>query len=478
MTERNMRLKLGGFVAATLAILAGFIIAFGGTPRLFSNKAKYTLIFSEAPGIVEGTPIRKSGVRIGHVSTLDLDPESGLVRVGIEVEKKYIPRRSDDATITRGLLSGDTSVDFVPRLTENGQPISPSETYEPGSDITGLPPVTARSLLSQAQGFLPSSQQSLDRIVATFEKFEKLVPKIERSLDEITGLAKDGRDFMPEVKKTNRMIQEFIGPAEPAPAVAPPIGQTFVSTMPVVPGTIVPPQLLRQPNDQRTLRALVADTRATMASAKLTFDNLNDVLSAENRKQFGELTRNLVALSGNLVKLTSAIGGLIDQAERTVKSVNERVTQSEGILNDVRTLTKPLAEKADRMVGNLDLTLDQLAKGMTEIRVLTGNFGQTNGSFNKLFSDPMLYHNLNDAAVSLSRILCTGERIARNLEVFADKIARKPESIGVGGAIRPNSGLKDSPVAPLPSYRPDWPPAVPVTPTSRGGTLLPPVQHP
>jgi hypothetical protein len=65
--------------------------------------------------------------------------------------------------------------------------------------------------------------------------------------------------------------------------------------------------------------------------------------------------------------------------------------------------------------------------------------------------------------------LARAERIAGDLEVFADKVARRPELIGVGGVVRPSSGLKDSPFAPtpvppgLPAYRPDWPPAVPAT---------------
>jgi phospholipid/cholesterol/gamma-HCH transport system substrate-binding protein len=31
------------------------------------------------------------------------------------------------------------------------------------------------------------------------------------------------------------------------------------------------------------------------------------------------------------------------------------------------------------------------------------------------------------------------------VEIFADKLARHPELIGIGGAIRPSSGLKESP---------------------------------
>src|SRR5262245_59365474 len=105
MAERGMRLKLGLFVAGTLVVLAGLVLFFGRAPELFSNKARYSILFPEAPGIGPGTPIRKSGVRIGEVSDLDLDAETGLVRVHIRVDRKFLPRKSEDATITKALFS-------------------------------------------------------------------------------------------------------------------------------------------------------------------------------------------------------------------------------------------------------------------------------------------------------------------------------------------------------------------------------------
>ena len=39
------------------------------------------------------------------------------------------------------------------------------------------------------------------------------------------------------------------------------------------------------------------------------------------------------------------------------------------------------------------------------------------------------------------------------VEVFADKIARHPESIGLGGAVRPSAGLKDMPTPQPPPVR-------------------------
>jgi hypothetical protein len=92
----------------------------------------------------------------------------------------------------------------------------------------------------------------------------------------------------------------------------------------------------------------------------------------------------------------------------------------------------------------------------------------------RLLADPSVYQSLDAAAGSLARVLARAEKVARDLEVFADKVARRPELIGVGGAIRPSSGLKESPHAPLPSYRPDWPPAIPARPGAGPSWLQPP----
>ena len=45
------------------------------------------------------------------------------------------------------------------------------------------------------------------------------------------------------------------------------------------------------------------------------------------------------------------------------------------------------------------------------------------------------------------------DRILKDFETFADKLAHHPEAIGLGGVVRPGSGLKDPP-APYPRSGP------------------------
>jgi hypothetical protein len=85
---------------------------------------------------------------------------------------------------------------------------------------------------------------------------------------------------------------------------------------------------------------------------------------------------------------------------------------------------------------------------MNEIRDTIRLFARNDGTLQQALRDPALYQNLNEAAAALTRTLIRAERVAKDLEVFADKVARRPETIGIGGAIRPSTGLKESPQAP------------------------------
>lgn len=482
MAERGLRLKLGLFLAGTLLVLAGLIVFFGRAPELFSNKASYTVIFPEAPGIGAGTPIRKSGVRIGEVKELELDPVTSQVRIQIRVDRKFLPRKNEEATITKGLLSGDAAIDFLPRLPEEGGPIQSADIYPPGAEIIGVPPITPRSLLTPASSVLANAQQSLDRMVKAFEKLEKLErlgPKVESALDEFTALARDARAFIPELKKTNDKFQNLLGsdaPNMPADLIAAQAQPDQINLKNLIRDLQELVRAVRPTVDdlRTTIRRLEPEVTTAIKSARQTFEGINEILSPENRKQIAELLKNINGVAIYVVKISTAFSSLLDVAEKTLKNLDTQVTGVGALVNDVRSITRPLAAKSESITTSVIESAEQLSKTLVEVRGLLQLFGHGNGTIQKLLSDPAVYQNLDDAAGSLARILGRAEKISRDLEVFSDKIARRPELIGIGGAIRPSSGLKDAPGASFPTYRPDWPPAIRARETSAESWLLPP----
>ena len=114
MNEQAMKFRFGIFVLATLILLGVLVMLFGGVPRYFTPAETYTIILDNALGVTPGTPVRRSGVKIGEVRAVELDNETGKVTVPILVQHGFTIRKSDRPTVVRGLLGGDVSIDFLP----------------------------------------------------------------------------------------------------------------------------------------------------------------------------------------------------------------------------------------------------------------------------------------------------------------------------------------------------------------------------
>ena len=519
MAERQMRVRLGLFVAAAVATLTGLVVTFGGAPNLFTTRNQYSVYFPETPGLAVGTPVRKSGVRIGEVTAIELEEVSNRVRVRIQVEGENLPRTSEQAYITRGLLSGDTTLDFIPAADARGAPVSLGDPYPSGAEIEGVPPPNTQRLLFQAQQAVPNANEALTRFTATVSKFEQVGPKAEKSLDEITAFVKSAREVVPELRQTNRQVQEFIGgqakadPADPDP----PANlrtltrevQEFVKAMKPLLDNLN--TLVKDNQDQVTqvlggLRVLLMnfndvlndDNKQAIAN---TLKNLEvgskELLSEQNRKLVADILKNIDGASknfnaasgdlkdtlasaksfvtkaeGTLKEVDVAVkagGEVFKEAAVTVKEINARVAQVKTILDSADRAIKPIAENAEPVMKNVSRAADELATTVAEARGILKLLQQPDGTFGKVLNDPQLYNQLVESAAALTRTLTRAEKIAKDLEVFADKVARKPETIGIGGAIRPSTGLKESPFAPVSPFTPFPTPP----PTLPGGSLAP-----
>jgi phospholipid/cholesterol/gamma-HCH transport system substrate-binding protein len=516
MAERSMKTRLGAFVGMALIALTGLIILFGGSPKFFSTRTSYSVYFPEAPGISPGTPVRKSGVRIGQVTALDIEEETGRVKLTIEIEGKHLPRMSEEPVIARGLLSGDTTLDFIPKTEKDGSKISVSQPYPAKAEITGVPPLNTNRILSNASETVPNANQALTTFTETVGAFKTVGPKAEKTLDEIQEFMKSARAILPELRETNKRVQDFIGSGDP------PAGgnqQIALNNNKQAAGDGNLKALTKDVQEfLKVLKPLVEDVRTLVKDnqgevtkvlkglAVLT-ERANDVLNDDNRKAIVNTLQSLQAVAGEVLskenrdainviiknvkegsddlnkalKLSSQLVEKADNAMKdlseamktanvTVKNFNDRVTQVKTILDDVAKLSKPLAQVAEPTLKNISRAADELATTIVESRKIIAMLSKPEGTFGKLTNDPALYNQLVDATTNLNRTLIRAEKIAKDLEVFADKVARKPEVIGIGGALKPSVGLKESPYAPVPTTTP-FP--VPYPGNGNTGTLRP-----
>lgn len=128
--SRNMEIAVGVFVAAGLAAL--FVLAMQvSNITAFQRTEGYTVdaYFQNVGGLREQAPVSLSGVQVGRVSDIALDPDRFEARVELTIQSSFDNLPSDTAARIRtsGLL-GEQYVSLQP----GGMPDSLSD----GDDIT------------------------------------------------------------------------------------------------------------------------------------------------------------------------------------------------------------------------------------------------------------------------------------------------------------------------------------------------------
>ena len=138
----------------------------------------------------------------------------------------------------------------------------------------------------------------------------------------------------------------------------------------------------------------------------------------------------------------------ITLARRTIESAQKN-------FDNLQNVTDPLAKSAAPIMTKLDRTLTNLDQLSGELAKLSKLAASEDGSLRKIVADPELYRNLNRSSESLSILLNNLEPIVRDVRIFTDKVARHPELLGVSGALRGSSGIKDATDAEPNRLRPD-----------------------
>jgi phospholipid/cholesterol/gamma-HCH transport system substrate-binding protein len=446
MNEQAMKFRFGIFVLASLILLAVLIMLFGGVPRYFTPTDTYTVVVDNALGVTPGTPVRRSGVKIGEVRAVELDNVTGKVTLSLQVERGFTIRRGDRPTVVRGLLGGDTSIDFIPPEDQKQADLTP---VPPGSTIPGFSQADAGDLIQKSGDLLPPAKEALNDMARVLQKIDKMTPLLEDTLKEFREVARATNRLVPELEKTNNELRELT-----------------VTTRKTVPE-------LQKTNDEFQLTARVwtklgerLDVLLATNEAKLnkTVDQLeeatrrfNSVLSDENQKNFNATLKNTRTASEKFDSIAMNTDEMIKEARVTIKNLNEAVLKADDAFGNLQKFTKPFYDRSPVILKNLDESTATLNKVLNDFRDLTRDIARSEGTLQKLVSDPSLYNHLNDSAAMVTKILPRLDRILCDVEIFADKLARHPELIGIGGVVRPGSGLKEAPSV-LPWREPTSPP--------------------
>jgi phospholipid/cholesterol/gamma-HCH transport system substrate-binding protein len=144
----------------------------------------------------------------------------------------------------------------------------------------------------------------------------------------------------------------------------------------------------------------------------------------------------------NMRKTLAALPRMTEDAAETIQAIRLAVAKAETALGNISEMTTPLAKRSNSIAIRLDNSVASLETLLKELTLFSKAINGENGSLSLLAKDPQLYQNLSQSAALLAQIMRNLEPTMKDLRVFADKIARHPEKLGVDGTLHPDTGLK------------------------------------
>lgn len=344
MDERIMQFRVGVMVFATLLIAAILVAMFGEMPNLVHGSYTIKIAFAQAPGVREGTPVRKSGIHIGRVTKVEFArgpsgrPDTRvLVTAQIEGDKSIYP---DEACYVQSNLLGDAALEFI-RV--SGKPVS-TEPLKPGAQINGVYTPDPATMIGDMQRELKESISSVtgtSRELAEVSKtFSTTLCRVNNMLDEnragLNAAVQQSSKTLESVDMAARSLQRLIGDNETQQAIK---------------------------DSMRRLPQIAEETECTLRTVRQAASQMD--------RTFGSVERITNALGSEQVlgRLSSSAANL-DRTMATVAEFTDKLNNSNGSLG--RMVRDPeLYENLNRAARNIERVTREVQPILDDARVLS-----------------------------------------------------------------------------------------------------------
>jgi phospholipid/cholesterol/gamma-HCH transport system substrate-binding protein len=384
MNDRRMQFAVGVvalgsvFVAVILMMINSPIPA--GLSPFGSGTYEIVVRVDKAPGVGEETPVRKNGVLIGRVGSIEDAGDGVIVRVNIDKGRALTTVHKP---FVRTTVLGDAVVDFETRPQPGVQPQPLVDGQEVQGEVVANP--------FEAISNLANLQEDVQKTMVALGDAGNAVTTLANRVNDAFGSGQEEGRVRRFMDTTETAMSQF---AQTMSAINQIIGdQPITDGRQPLPGQ----QPINGPEMRQRLRQGLYDLPSVISSAQTT---LNE-------------TRTMV-----------------ESADRNFRNL-------EGF-------TKPLGERGPAIAESLVKAVDGLDTLVEDFTVLTQALNSRDGTLGQLIHNPQLYQNLNNltgnANVVLQyvyELLHKMPQILDNVKVFTDKIAREPGRL-IGGALNPN----------------------------------------
>jgi phospholipid/cholesterol/gamma-HCH transport system substrate-binding protein len=406
MNERQMQFRVGLVVFATMIV--GFVLAGLSGPMTFGwlpfGRSKYQIGIEvgQAPGVDTNTPVRKNGILIGRVKSIE-DKGNGVLLLA-EIDGNR-PLYNDFEPHIRTTVLGDSTIDFLSR-----QPAAGAQPVPDGTVFRGRVD--------------PNPFDSLGQLGDLKEEFGKASQSLAQAGDEVSKLAKRvNQAFGDETGQTDGRVTRLMDTTERA------MGQ-FANTMAafneilgdgsptgVQPGaTPMPPNARPLPNGQP------------------------QGAQTPNAQQLADGQQMRQKLRQGLNELPDAI----HEFRVTMRDSRTVLQSAERNFKNLEAFTEPLGQKGPQVTDALLKAVDGLDQLLRDLGSVARALNNREGTIGKLIHDPQVYENINRLMSNVNVVVCdvqqflfTLKPVVHDARIFMDKVATEPGRF-INGAVSPS----------------------------------------
>jgi len=217
MKQRSLEVRVGALILVAFALLGVFVVVMGGV----SFEPTYTVYvsFQNPGGLVEGAPVRISGVRVGRVDSLEfrggLDRRAGepdsIIRAVAKIERRYQSSIHDNA---RWFVTAQGVLGEMFLAVDPGSPDRP--VLQDGAVVRGISPPRLDLLLSESYELLHGAYRAFteneQKIAETFDGLHRTLGAsgdfLEKNGPRLTRVVENAETLSVEAQATLKAARE------------------------------------------------------------------------------------------------------------------------------------------------------------------------------------------------------------------------------------------------------------------------------
>jgi phospholipid/cholesterol/gamma-HCH transport system substrate-binding protein len=320
MSERQLQFRVGVFVILATVATVMMVFQFGNLQNRLRPKYRIAIRFRSAVGVSVGTPVRRNGVLIGSVTSVQFDDKSGGLVVDTAIKDGVRLWPDGHVRLVSSLL-GDSAVEFLPGRS--------SKSLKDGDTVEGESAIDPLNMVGRME-------QNVSTVIDSFEKTSQEWRTVGHNLNQVLEtnqgslhtVVERAADALGQVTHTMKVMDE---------------------TLEATSRLVADPRT--QENLRRTLAALpylTSETQKTVSAVRGAIEKMDQNLS------------NLGALTAPLSKRGVTLATHFENTLSNLELLTDQLAQFSKVLNSGDGSIRKLATDPDLYV-NLDRSAQSAA---------------------------------------------------------------------------------------------------------------------